>query len=59
MALFGGGIYGLIGLITFILLVIRDWETCIGIGGCAVTLLVDWLAGLLWPLYWIYVLLAG
>ena len=59
MAFFGGGLYGLIGLVTFVLLVIRDWDACVGIGGCALTLLLDWLAGLFWPLYWLYVLFAG
>lgn len=59
MALFGGGLYGLIGLITFIVLILRDWEACTGIGQCAGVIILDWLAGLIWPLYWIYRLFAG
>ena len=59
MMFFGGGLYGLIGLITFIVLILRDWGTCIGIGGCLLAIVLDWLAGLFWPIYWIWRLVAG
>ncbi len=59
MSFFGGGLYGLIGLITFIVLIVDDWDECIGFGGCAVALVLDWLAGLFWPIYWIWRLIAG
>jgi hypothetical protein len=59
MGFFGGGLYGLIGLITFIVLIVRDWDVCVGIGGCFLAIVLDWLAGLFWPIYWIWRLIAG
>ncbi len=59
MAFFGGGLYGLIGLITFIVILVRDWATCVGLGECTVLVILAWLAGLFWPIYWIWRLIAG
>jgi hypothetical protein len=59
MAFFGGGLYGLIGLITFIVLLARDWANCTGFGDCLVMVILAWLAGLFWPIYWIWRLIAG
>ena len=59
MGFFGGGLYGLIGLITFIVLIMDHWDECVGLGGCALVVVLDWLAGLFWPIYWIWYLIDG
>ncbi len=59
MAFFGGGLYGLIGLITFIAILVRDWGECVGLGECTLLVILAWLGGLFWPIYWIWYLLAG
>lgn len=59
MPFFGGGLYGLIGLITFIVVLMRNWGECVGVGECALVVVLAWLAGMFWPIYWIWRLVAG
>ena len=59
MPFFGGGLYGLIGLITFIVVLVRDWAACVGVGECFLVVVIAWLAGMFWPIYWVWRLIAG
>ena len=45
--LYSLGIWG-----TFGLLVYTHWNTCVGIGGCAIRIGIDFLLGLVWPFFW-------
>jgi hypothetical protein len=45
--LYSLGIWG-----TFGLLVYTHWNACVGIGGCAISLGVDFLLSLVWPFFW-------
>ena len=45
--LYSLGIWG-----TFGLLIWTHWNRCVGIGGCAVRLGMDFVLSLVWPFFW-------
>ena len=45
-------IYSIGVLITFAVLAIEDWKSCSGNLECGWVLVVDFVAAIIWPIYW-------
>jgi hypothetical protein len=45
--LYSLGIWG-----TFALLIYNHWDSCVGIGGCALSVGRDFVLGVVWPFFW-------
>jgi hypothetical protein len=52
MLRFLGFLYTIGIWVTFGILVYTHWNQCVGVGGCAITLGMDFVMGLVWPFFW-------